>query len=146
MRPLKCSCPPDISRAPAGGRRSACVGFSLPTIPKGAHVRGEPVDPLETLKSNSRPAGAPVSVAEQLTRKGTENTLRQGLRNRWVAPAEEFARLEDMILKLLDRIQNRDLEAIDRALKIVDRLDRHHGFTKAKRVPDSTAKRTALDS
>jgi hypothetical protein len=77
-----------------------------------------------------------VSVAEQLTRKGTENTLRQGLRNRWVAPAEEFARLEDMILKLLDRIQNRDLEAIDRALKIVDRLDRHHGFTKAKRVPE----------
>jgi hypothetical protein len=82
-----------------------------------------------------------ISAAEKLTRKRTENILRQELRNRWVAPAEEFARLqiarlEHMILKLLDRIHNGDLEAIDRALKIVDRLDRYHGFTKAKRVPE----------
>ena len=63
------------------------------------------------------------------------------MRNRWVAPAEDFARLqiarlEQMILKLLDRLQNGDLKAIDRALKIVDRLDRYHGFTKAKRIPE----------
>ena len=82
-----------------------------------------------------------ISAAEQLTRKRTESILRQELRNRWVAPAEEFARLqiarlEQMILKLLDRLQNGDLKAIDRALKIVDRLDRYHGFTKAKRVPE----------
>jgi hypothetical protein len=82
-----------------------------------------------------------ISTAEQLTRKRTENLLRQELRNRWVAPAEEFARLqiarlEQMILKLLERIQNGDLKAIDRALKIVDRLDRYHGFTKATRVPE----------
>jgi hypothetical protein len=82
-----------------------------------------------------------ISTAEQLTRKRTENILRQELRNRWVAPAEEFARLqiarlEQMILKLLERIQNGDLKAIDRALKIVDRLDRYHGFTKATRVPE----------
>ena len=85
-------------------------------------------------------AGEEISAVEQLTRKRTENTLRPGLRNRWVSPAEEFARLriarlEHMILKLLDGIQNGDLEPIDPALKIVDRLDRHHGFTKAKRVP-----------
>ena len=59
----------------------------------------------------------------------------------WVAPAEEFARLqiarlEQMILKLLDRIQSGELEAIDRALKIVDRLDRYHGFTKAMRTTE----------
>ena len=80
-------------------------------------------------------------MAEKLTRKRTENVLREALRNRWVAPAEDFARLqiarlEQMILKLLDRLQDGDLEAIDRALKIVDRLDRYHGFTKGKRIPE----------
>jgi hypothetical protein len=78
-----------------------------------------------------------IGAAERLTRKRTESILRQELRNRWVAPADDFARLqiarlEQMILKLLDRLQNGDLKAIDRALKIVDRLDRYHGFTKAK--------------
>jgi hypothetical protein len=82
-----------------------------------------------------------ISAAERLTRKRTENLLRQELRNRWMAPAEEFARLqvarlEQMILTLLDRIQTGDLKAIDRALKIVDRLDRYHGFTKARRLPE----------
>ena len=82
-----------------------------------------------------------IGAAERLTRKRTESILRQELRNRWVAPAEDFARLqiarlEQMILKLLDRLQNGDLKAIDRALKIVDRLDRYHGFTKAKRLPE----------
>ena len=41
-----------------------------------------------------------------------------------------------MILKLLERLQSGDLKAIDRALKIVDRLDRYHGFTKAQRMPE----------
>ena len=82
-----------------------------------------------------------IGAAERLTRKRTESILRQELRNRWVAPAEGFARLqiarlEQMLLKLLDRLQNGDLEAIDRAVKIVDRLDRYHGFTKAKRIPE----------
>ena len=82
-----------------------------------------------------------ISAAEQLTRKRTETILREALRSRWVAPAEEFARLqiarlERMIAKLVDRLQSGDLEAIDRALKIVDRLDRYHGFTKAKRLPE----------
>jgi hypothetical protein len=82
-----------------------------------------------------------ISATERVTRKRTESILRQELRNRWVAPAEEFARLqiarlEQMILKLLDRIQTGELEAIDRALKIVDRLDRYHGFTKAKRTTE----------
>ena len=82
-----------------------------------------------------------ISSAERLTRTRTENILREALRSRWVAPAEEFARLqitrlERMIAKLVDRIQQGDLEAIDRALKIVDRLDRYHGFSKAKRLPE----------
>jgi hypothetical protein len=82
-----------------------------------------------------------IGAAERLTRKRTESILRQELRNRWVATSDDFARLqiarlEQMILKLLDRLQNGDLEAIDRALKIVDRLDRYHGFTKARRLPE----------
>jgi hypothetical protein len=82
-----------------------------------------------------------ISAAERLTRKRTENILREALRGRWIAPAEEFARLqitrlERMIAKLVDRLQKGDLEAIDRALKIVDRLDRYHGFTKARRLPE----------
>jgi hypothetical protein len=82
-----------------------------------------------------------ISTAERLTRKRTENILREALRGRWVAPAEDFARLqiarlERMILNLLERIRNGDLKAIDRALKIVDRLDRYHGFTKATRVAE----------
>ncbi len=82
-----------------------------------------------------------IGATEQLTRKRTESILRQELRNRWVAPAEDFARLqiarlEQMILKLLERLQEGDLKAIDRALKIVDRLDRYHGFTSAKRIPE----------
>ena len=68
-----------------------------------------------------------IGAAERLSRKRTESILRQELRNRWVAPADDFARLqiarlEQMILKLLDRLQEGDLKAIDRALKIVDRL------------------------
>jgi len=89
-------------------------------------------------------AGAAVDeirAAERLTRRRTESILRQGLRNRWAAPAEDFARLqiarlEQMLIKLLDRLQNGDLKAIDRAVKIVDRLDRYHGFSKAKRFPE----------
>lgn len=82
-----------------------------------------------------------ISAAERLTRKRTEKVLREALRDRWIAPAEEFARLqivrlERMIGKLVDRLQNGDLDAIDRALKIVDRLDRYHGFTKAKRFTE----------
>jgi hypothetical protein len=82
-----------------------------------------------------------ISAAERLTRKRTESLLRQELRSRWVAPAEEFARLqiarlERMILNLLERIRNGELEAIDRALKIVDRLDRYHGFSRANRVSE----------
>jgi hypothetical protein len=82
-----------------------------------------------------------ISAAEKVTRRRTESILRQELRRRWVAPAEEFARLqiarlEQMILKLLDRIQSGELEAIDRALKIVDRLDRYHGFSRARRAPE----------
>jgi hypothetical protein len=79
-----------------------------------------------------------IGLKEKITRKRTEKILRDELRRRWVAPAQEFARLQiarldGMILNLIDRVQKGELEAIDRALKIVDRLDRYHGFTRANR-------------
>ncbi len=80
-----------------------------------------------------------IGVQAKLTRKKTEQILRDELRRRWVAPATEFARLqiarlENIILTLTDRVQDGDLDAIDRALKILDRLDRYHGFTRANRA------------
>ena len=122
-----------------------------PSFPQGAHDPDEPTQPIETRRVTraqrvlaSLIAGAGVdeiAATERLTPKRTESILRQELRNRWVAPAEDFARLqiarlEQMILKLLERLQSGDLKAIDRALKIVDRLDRYHGFTKAQRLPE----------
>jgi hypothetical protein len=79
-----------------------------------------------------------IGLNEKISRKRAEKILRDELRRRWVAPAQEFARLQiarldGMILKLIDRVQKGELEAIDRALKIVDRLDRYHGFTRSNR-------------
>ena len=61
--------------------------------------------------------------------------LRDELRRRWVAPAQDYARLQiarldDMVPKLKANAQNGDLPSIDRLLKIMDRLDRYHGFGK----------------
>jgi hypothetical protein len=73
--------------------------------------------------------------AEKRRRRRVEDMLRDELRRRWVAPAEEFARLQiarldGMILKLIGRIEDGDLEAIDCALTIVESLDRHPKFPK----------------
>ena len=80
-----------------------------------------------------------ISADEKLTRARTERILRDELRRRWVVPAQEYAklqiaRLETMIVKLIDRFEAGEPEAIDRLLKIVDRLDRYHGFSRASRA------------
>jgi hypothetical protein len=109
-----------------------------PTPPKAA----APTRAKRVLASLIAGAGLDeIGAAEKLTRKRTEKILRDELRRRWVAPAQEFARLQiarldSMILKLIERVQKGELEAIDRALKIIDRLDRYHGFTRAHRLPE----------
>jgi hypothetical protein len=83
-------------------------------------------------------AGAGVdAIAERagLSRKRVEKILRDELRRRWVAPAEDYARLqivrlEAMSAKLVAKAEKGDLPAIDRMLKILDRLDRYHGFSR----------------
>jgi hypothetical protein len=77
-----------------------------------------------------------------LTRKRVETLLRDELRRRWVAPAADharlqIARLEAMAATLAPAAVAGELPAIDRALKILDRLDRYHGFSKF--VPPNAA-------
>jgi len=72
-----------------------------------------------------------------LTRKRVETLLRDELRGRWVAPAADYARLEAMAATLAPAAVAGEPPAIDRALKILDRLDRYHGFSKF--VPPNAA-------
>ncbi|MGD1038838.1 MAG: hypothetical protein ABR878_17060 [Roseiarcus sp.] len=83
-----------------------------------------------------------IAEKEGLSRNRIEKILRDELRRRWVAPAEDYARLqivrlEAMSAKLAAKVEKGDLPAIDRMLKILDRLDRYHGFTRL--TPASSA-------
>ena len=78
-----------------------------------------------------------IGAEENLATQTVERALSDELGRRWVAPAADFAkiqiaRLEGFCLQLMDRIDAGELAAIDRALKIIDRLDRYHGFHRAK--------------
>ena len=76
-----------------------------------------------------------IAAAENLTPKKVERTIREELRKRWIAPAQDYARLQiarlEMIaVQLKEKAMRGDLPTIDRLLKVLDRLDRYHGFTK----------------
>jgi hypothetical protein len=78
-----------------------------------------------------------IGAKRKISRNRIEDMLRDELRRLWVAPVEEFARLQiarldAMILKLVGRVQDGDLEAIDRALMIINSLDRLPGFAKVR--------------
>ncbi len=100
--------------------------------------RSAPTRPRGFLASPDACAGTEeIGAKRKITRNRIENLLRDELRRLWVAPVEEFARLQlarldAMILKLIGRVQDGDLEAIDRALMIVNSLDRLPGFIKAQ--------------
>lgn len=77
-----------------------------------------------------------IGAEENLPAKTVEQALCDELGRRWVAPAADFAkiqiaRLESFYLQLMDRVEAGELAAVDRALKIIDRLDRYHGFHRA---------------
>lgn len=76
-----------------------------------------------------------IATAERLSPKRVERLLGAELQRRWVAPAYDYARLqiarlEGMITKLTVQASAGDLASIDRLLRIMDRLDRYHGFSK----------------
>jgi hypothetical protein len=83
-----------------------------------------------------------IAEKERLSRKRVETMLRDELRRRWVAPAEDYARLqiarlEAMSARLAASAENGDLPAVDRMLKILDRLDRYHGFSRLTPTPSN---------
>ena len=82
-----------------------------------------------------------IADSEGLPRKRVETLLRDELRRRPVAPTADHARLqierlEAMAATLAPAAIAGELPAIDRALKILDRLDRYHGFSKFAPVID----------
>ena len=100
-------------RKPTPARRGPAILVAL--------VAGETVDAI--------------AEKEHLTRRRVETMLRDELRRRWIAPAEDYARLqiarlEVMAARLASKAEKGELPAIDRVLKILDRLDRYHGFSK----------------
>lgn len=103
-----------------------------PRAPRGARPRAERV--LAALIGGE---GLEMIVArERLAAKRVEAIVREELGRRWVPPAADFAklqiaRLQELGRPLVDRVNDGDLEALDRALKILDRLDRYHGFSRA---------------
>jgi hypothetical protein len=77
-----------------------------------------------------------IAALERLSAEEAQMILREGLSQRWVAPAADFAklqiaRLEHLCLHVMDRVDSGELAAIDRAVKVVDRLDRYHGFHRS---------------
>jgi len=93
-----------------------------------------------------------IAVSERISRKRAEALLRSELRRRWVAPGPDHARLqivrlEAMAAALAPLAIDGDLAAIDRLLKIFDRLDRYHGFNKlapANEDPDEGSRERLL--
>jgi hypothetical protein len=80
-----------------------------------------------------------IGAEEKIAADRVETIVREELGRRWVAPVADIAkiqiaRLENLALLLLDRLQTGELKAVDRALKIFDRLDRYHGFSRANPV------------
>ncbi len=76
-----------------------------------------------------------IAETEGISRKSAERLVRNELRRRWIAPAQDYARLQIARLELIavslkDNAIQGDLPTIDRLLKILDRLDRYHGFNK----------------
>ena len=89
--------------------------------------------------SDASAGGEQISAKRRASRNRIENLLREELRRLWVEPVEEFARLQiarldAMILKLIGKVQDGDIEAINSALMIVASLDRLPGFIKAQRA------------
>ncbi|MGO8799584.1 MAG: hypothetical protein ACLQE9_09870 [Roseiarcus sp.] len=76
-----------------------------------------------------------IADARNHTRARVERILRAELKAISIRPARDYAklqirRLESMLVRLIEKANDGDLAAVDRILKILDRLDRYHGFVK----------------
>ncbi|MDE3175050.1 MAG: hypothetical protein KGM15_02950 [Pseudomonadota bacterium] len=87
---------------------------------------------------------AEIAKSEQLTPKRLEKLVRDELRKRWIAPAQDYARLqiarlEAIAAQLKEKSKDGDLPTIDRLLRVMDRLDRYHGFNKLVALSSPTS-------
>jgi hypothetical protein len=78
---------------------------------------------------------AEIAASADVTPKKVEQMIRRELRKLWIAPSQDYARLQIARLeaiagKLKEKAREGHLPTIDRLLKVMDRLDRYHGFTK----------------
>ena len=76
-----------------------------------------------------------IAEEQQLPRNRVEKALRDELQRRWAPPPADYARLqiarlERMSARLAAKAEDGDPRAIDRLLRVADRLDRYHGFSK----------------
>ena len=94
-----------------------------------------------------------IADSERLTRKRVETLLRDELRRRWVAPAARPRAPADRAAggdggdARAAWPRTASSPAIDRVLKILDRLDRYHGFSKlapANDAPDEGGRERLL--
>jgi hypothetical protein len=81
-----------------------------------------------------------IADAQNYTRLRVEQFLRAELRAISIRPVRDYAkiqirRLDGLVGKLTELANAGDLGAIDRLLKVLDRLDRYHGFS-ARFLPD----------
>ncbi len=88
-----------------------------------------------------------IGAARNLTRMRVERILRAELKAFSIRPAHDYVklqirRLESVIVKLTEKANDGDLGAVDRLMRMLDRLDRYHGFGKA---PAKDPKRSARD-
>jgi hypothetical protein len=76
-----------------------------------------------------------IARAEGLSAKRVEKALLLELRRRWTPPPQDYARLQIARLevasaRLAAKVAAGDTGAIDSLVRVADRLDRYHGFSK----------------
>lgn len=86
-----------------------------------------------------------IGAEENLPTETVERALGDELDRRWAPTLAQFARiqiarLESYCLQVMDRVEAGELGAVDRALKILDRLDRYHGFRRAPQTVEPYGK------
>ena len=91
-------------------------------------------------RASASPVAAPgidkTGAKQRISHKRIETLVRDDLRRHWVGLVEELARLQvarlDVTIdELIGRAESGDLAAIDRALTIINSLDRLPGFYDA---------------
>ena len=101
----------------------------MPTADKPRPARNDatkPTAPARPKRSRAKPAKTPANVGD--------------------FAKQQAARLESMIQPLIEKAIDGELGAIDRILKILDRLDRYQGYspTAAPRESDEDARERIL--